>query len=52
MMLIAENPALGEKLFPVPIYPPQIPHGVVWDRIRSTRNLTTIQPLHLSQVTA
>ena len=51
MMLIAENPALFEKLFPVPLYPPQIPHGVAWDRTRSTRSLITIHPLHLSEIT-
>jgi hypothetical protein len=51
MMLIEETPAFSEKLFLVPLYPPQIPHGVVWDRTRSTRNLITIQPLHLSEMT-
>jgi hypothetical protein len=51
MMLRAEKPAFGEKLIPVPLYPPQIPHGEIWDRTRSTRNLITIQPLHFSEIT-
>jgi hypothetical protein len=30
-----EVETLGVKLFPLPLCPPQIPHGLSWDRTRA-----------------
>jgi hypothetical protein len=34
--LTGVNRQLGEKPFPVPLCPPQIPHGLTWDRTRAS----------------
>jgi hypothetical protein len=34
MILTGKNKVLGEKPIPVPLCPPQISHGVAWDRNR------------------
>jgi hypothetical protein len=45
MILAGETEELGEKPVPVPLCPPQIPHGLTWARTRASavrsRRLTT-----------
>jgi hypothetical protein len=36
MILIGETEILGEKLVTVPLCPPQMSHGLAWDRTRAS----------------
>ena len=36
MTLTGKTEVLGEKLVPVPLCPPQIPHGLTWNRTRAS----------------
>jgi hypothetical protein len=55
MILTGENEELGEKPVPVPLCPPQIPHGLARERTRAsavTDRRLTITQVYLSHGTA
>jgi hypothetical protein len=33
MMMAEETDVLGVKPIPLPLHPPKIPHGLVWDQM-------------------
>jgi hypothetical protein len=51
MKLTVENRQLGEKPVPVPLCPPQIPHGLTRDRTRaSTVRVVLYEELLIAQL--